>query len=281
MAKPAAALPDELQEDLTEIENLHRLATRPHVRALLSTYADNLREERKRLLATKASSPTASPSNQQSGHDVWGNDAATPPQPSPVKLDASPTPSSTASTTASPPQPKPLAVGASVPAAGGTAVQYVPISSHSWDQDSYGTEPNNVYVHILSGFDGIGQQKDRVTCQFTQNSFDLKVHDFNGKSYRLVKTNLDKNIIAEDSKVIVKKNSIKICLRKEKGKYGYDTWTDLTAKRRKIDTESDPGAGIMDMMKQMYDEGDDQMKKTIGEAMLKSRQKDHRKFDDE
>lgn len=28
----------------------------------------------------------------------------------------------------------------------------------------------------------------------------------------------------------------------------------------------------MDMMKQMYDDGDDQMKKTIGEAMLKSRQ---------
>lgn len=29
--------------------------------------------------------------------------------------------------------------------------------------------------------------------------------------------------------------------------------------------------GIMDMMKQMYDEGDENMKKVIGEAMLKSR----------
>ena len=28
----------------------------------------------------------------------------------------------------------------------------------------------------------------------------------------------------------------------------------------------------MDLMKDMYDSGDDQMKKTIGEAMLKSRQ---------
>ena len=29
--------------------------------------------------------------------------------------------------------------------------------------------------------------------------------------------------------------------------------------------------GIMDMMKDMYDSGDDQMKKVIGEAMLKSK----------
>ena len=30
----------------------------------------------------------------------------------------------------------------------------------------------------------------------------------------------------------------------------------------------------MDMMKDMYDSGDDNMKKTLGEAMLKSRQKE-------
>ena len=29
--------------------------------------------------------------------------------------------------------------------------------------------------------------------------------------------------------------------------------------------------GIMDMMKNMYDEGDENMKKIIGEAMMKSR----------
>jgi len=153
-------------------------------------------------------------------------------------------------------------------------VTYVPIGSHSWDQDSYGKEPNNVYVYVLSGFDGIGASKESVSCDFGKNSFDLKVHDFHGKSYRLVNTNLDKSIVAEESKVIVKKNSIKICLRKEKGTYGYDTWTDLTAKRQKTaDVDKDPSAGIMDVMKQMYDEGDDQMKKTIGEAMVKSRQK--------
>ena len=36
--------------------------------------------------------------------------------------------------------------------------------------------------------------------------------------------------------------------------------------------QDDPTAGIMDLMKDMYDSGDDQMKKTIGEAMMKSQQ---------
>lgn len=50
---------------------------------------------------------------------------------------------------------------------------------------------------------------------------------------------------------------------------GYDSWIDLVPKRPKVDAggkEKDPGASIMDMMKDMYDSGDDQMKKTLGEV---------------
>ena len=36
----------------------------------------------------------------------------------------------------------------------------------------------------------------------------------------------------------------------------------------------------MDMMKDMYDSGDDNMKKAIGEAMVKSRQNDGKGLDD-
>ena len=56
--------------------------------------------------------------------------------------------------------------------------------------------------------------------------------------------------------------------------YGYDSWMDLTSKKARgeaAEQAADPSSGIMDLMKQMYDEGDDTMKKTIGEAMLKSR----------
>merc|ERR1712054_452143 len=104
--------------------------------------------------------------------------------------------------------------------------------------DDYGKDPNNVYVYVLSGFDGIGEHKQCVTCEFTKNGFDLKVGGFKGKSYRLVKTNLEKDIVVKESKVIVKKNSIKLSLRKEKGKYGYDNWVELTAKRQKTEEVS-------------------------------------------
>ena len=51
----------------------------------------------------------------------------------------------------------------------------------------------------------------------------------------------------------------------------YDLTSKKTSEEKKKST-ADPTSGIMDMMKQMYDDGDDSMKKTIGEAMAKSRQ---------
>ena len=108
----------------------------------------------------------------------------------------------------------------------------------------------------------------RAACDFTSCSFDLKIKDFNGKNYRLFKNNLDKEIVPGESKVVVKKNTIKLSMRKTKGQYGYDQWLELTAKKPKAEggaKTDDPSASIMDMMKQMYDDGDDTMKKAIGE----------------
>ena len=95
----------------------------------------------------------------------------------------------------------------------------------------------------------------------------------NGANYRLLKSPLEKDIEVEKCKFIVKPDRVTIKLRKIKGQYSYDNWNDLVPKRPKTDKEkADPTAGIMDMMKDMYDSGDDATKKAIGEAMLKSRQ---------
>jgi calcyclin binding protein len=55
-----------------------------------------------------------------------------------------------------------------------------------------------------------------------------------------------------------------------KGEYSYDHWANLTGKRtRKAEAKAaDPMGGLMDMMKDMYEEGDDQTRKIIGEAMV-------------
>ena len=92
-------------------------------------------------------------------------------------------------------------------------------------------------------------------------------------NHRLLKSPLDKDVVTEKCKFIVKPDRVTIKLRKIKGEYSYDNWSDIVAKKVKTDKEkADPTSGIMDMMKDMYDDGDESTKKAIGEAMLKSRE---------
>ncbi|CAE8697727.1 unnamed protein product, partial [Polarella glacialis] len=82
------------------------------------------------------------------------------------------------------------------------------------------------------------------------------------------------DIVAAESTVKVKKNHVILTLQKVKGEYGFDSWMDLCAKGKRKDASAkkdNPQDSIMDMMKDMYDDGDDSMKKIIGEAMSKAR----------
>jgi len=85
----------------------------------------------------------------------------------------------------------------------------------------------------------------------------------------------EKDIDPTKSKIIIKADKVIVKLSKKKqGDYGgYDFWTQLTAKkaRPKKGEKDDPQASIMQMMKDMYDEGDDNMRKVIGETMMKQR----------
>eukprot|EP01038_Epipyxis_sp_PR26KG_P003987 gene3987-5711_t len=151
-----------------------------------------------------------------------------------------------------------------------TSLTYIPIEDFAWDQGEY----NSPIVSIFIDLDDVGSVKDNVKVNFTKESFDVSVTGLNGKNYRLVKDNLEKDIIPSQSKFIVKKNKIVLKLQKVKGEYSYEHWTSLTAKKKRdaesADTKKDPMGGIMDMMKNMYEDGDENMKKIIGEAMLKS-----------
>lgn len=58
------------------------------------------------------------------------------------------------------------------------------------------------------------------------------------------------------------------------------TWSHLTAAEKrakepkpvpKMGEDADPSAGLMDLMKQMYEDGDDDMKRTIAKAWTESR----------
>ena len=45
-----------------------------------------------------------------------------------------------------------------------------------------------VYISLK----GVGNARDRVSCDFTKDSFDLRVHDLDKKNYRLLKRGLYK-----------------------------------------------------------------------------------------
>jgi len=181
-------------------------------------------------------------------------------------------------------------------------MSYVPITDFAWDQGEYNSPTLSIHIDLT----GVGAAKERVQCSFGKHSIDLTIHDLDGKNYRLVNENLEKDIIPAEvrcslmraepfcfvvlthpiplnplcliftqCKTIIKANKILIKLQKVKGQYSYESWTQLTAKKpRDEQTETkkkdDPAGGIMDMMKDLYESGDDNMKKIIGEAMLKS-----------
>ena len=151
------------------------------------------------------------------------------------------------------------------------SVTYIPIETFSWDQGEYGSQTLSIFVDLP----GVGAIKDDVEFSCTKSTFDLKITGLEGKNYRLVKENLDKDIVVKESKILVKKDKVVIKLRKVKGEYSYENWSSLTSKKKRdsaseAEKKSNPMGGIMDMMKDMYDDGDENMKKIIGEAMMKS-----------
>lgn len=153
-----------------------------------------------------------------------------------------------------------------------TKEKYVNIDRFAFDAGGYDSKFVSLYINL----DGVGSlDKDLISCDFTAGSFDLVVKNYQGnKNMRLFKDNLDKDIDPEKSKFIVKKDKIVLKLHKVKGEFGsFDYWTDLTSKKgskeKKKLGSGNPTDSIMDLMKDMYNSGDDNMKKMIGETMMK------------
>ncbi|GLU22667.1 hypothetical protein SLE2022_387260 [Rubroshorea leprosula] len=156
--------------------------------------------------------------------------------------------------------PTPISTSAKLPS--NPALIYSTLSSFSWDQD-------NDKVKIYISLEGVDQEK--METEFKPISFDVKFHDVQGKNYRCAIPKLSKEIVPEKSKVLVKPSRVVITLFKaSKG-----NWLDLHHKEDKLkpslDKERDPMAGIMDLMKNMYEEGDDEMKRTIAKAWTDAR----------
>ncbi|XP_008792997.2 calcyclin-binding protein-like [Phoenix dactylifera] len=154
------------------------------------------------------------------------------------------------------------AVSAEKAPAAASGLNYVTLGSFSWDQD-------NDKIKLYALLEGV--QEGKMETLFKPMSVDIKFHDVQGKNYRFSIPKLNKEIIPEKCKVVVKPTKVIVTLSKaSKG-----NWLDLHFKEDKLkpslDKDKDPMAGIMDLMKNMYEEGDDEMKRTIAKAWSDSR----------
>jgi calcyclin binding protein len=178
---------------------------------------------------------------------------------------------SKASSTSGPPpssEPVPVPVPNAPPVTAPSAM-YVNVDTFAFDAGGY----NEKFVTLYLPLPGVGDMpRDRINVTFGKDSFDVTVLNLTGKNYRLKKDNLEHDIVPDKSKFIVKADKIIVKLQKVKGEYGsYDYWSKLTDPKRKDKKNKDPAASITDMMKEMYENGDDNMKKMIGETMMKQR----------
>lgn len=122
--------------------------------------------------------------------------------------------------------------------------------------------------------DGIGKHpKQNIDCEFNDQALDLRILNFNGKNLRLKINPLNGLIDPAASKLKIKSNSLSIELIKKKTKH----WDDIKEKKSAIssgaglkkkddDETGDPGSSLMNMMKELYETGDDTMKRTIAES---------------
>ena len=219
---------EKLTTDIADLEAVLAKAERPAVRAILDDQLVQLRNEFTTLKpAQGAANPQAAYAKATTGAETTpvrtvvhrereGRDGPTAPTPRQWGMPKLPNPGSQLPKPAAAvpfrapalalPPPARLPISNARP-----SVVYSTISSFGWDQDPFGpqAQPAFVYVYITSGVDGVGEAKERVTCDFTPTSFDLKVLGLKGRNLRLLKSGLEKEIVPEESKVIVKKVSLR------------------------------------------------------------------------
>ncbi|XP_045201450.2 calcyclin-binding protein-like [Mercenaria mercenaria] len=159
------------------------------------------------------------------------------------------------------------------PSVSQTRIPTVDIKNYAWDQ-------SEKFMKIYATVAGVETvPKEQVTCTFNSRSFSLRCNSVNNKNYTCEVTTLMEDILPDDSYFKIKTDTVLIMLKKkETGK----TWPYVTQTEKKlkdkptkppIDKEGDPNDSMMALMKQMYDEGDDEMKRTIAKAWTESREK--------
>ena len=157
------------------------------------------------------------------------------------------------------------------------ATYAVKITNYAWDQ-------SDKYVKVYLTLKGVHEiPSENVEVSFTERSFSVLVKGLEGKNHQMTMTNLLGPIDPKDSFKKIKSDMAMIMCKKKKEaeKWDYLTQVEKQSKEKKDDVikpavdenDADPGSALMEMMRKMYSEGDDEMKRTINKAWTESQEK--------
>lgn len=146
--------------------------------------------------------------------------------------------------------------------------------------DSYAfSDSDNVAKVIITKIRGLAQAE----IEFEPNPHGFSVciirEKQNLSNLKLTVQPTYKKIIPEESKYSVSNERLTISLQKKKKTSWMKLKKSAMDMKKKDDKSSkdkakeDPNGALMDMMKKMYDEGDDEMKRTISKAMWEAQHK--------
>ncbi|CAK6969449.1 calcyclin-binding protein [Scomber scombrus] len=157
------------------------------------------------------------------------------------------------------------------PSAASKATYTVKITNYAWDQ-------SDKFVKIYLTLKDVNKiPSENVEVNFTENSFSVLVKDLGGKNHQMTVLNLLYPIDEKDSYKKIKTDMVLIMCKKQAIK----KWECLTKVEKQakdkdkpaVEENADPSDGLMRMLKKIYSEGDDEMKRTINKAWSESQEK--------
>jgi len=153
-----------------------------------------------------------------------------------------------------------------------------PVKEYTVKINNYGWDQSEKFVKIYITLKGVHTiPAENVEVTFTEKSFILCVKRLDGKNHEMTINNLLCPIDVQESSKRVKPDMVVIMCRKTAAK----KWDCLTQVEKKskdkdkpsLDENADPSDGLMSMLKKMYTEGDDDMKRTLNKAWSESQEK--------
>lgn len=153
------------------------------------------------------------------------------------------------------------------------------IKDYSWDQSEKFVK---LYLTNIPGLSELDQ--DAVKTNFTDESLEVRIENYKNKNlvFNIYKTCHKINPEKSYHKIKSDYLLVFICKHNPGSNWSHFTYADrMKSDSNKLKSDGkvndkagdDPSAGLMDMMKKLYDDGDEEMKRTIAKAWTEGQQK--------